>query len=69
MPISRINNAGNLDMKIPNEYIDLLAKYNFIKKDINDLNVFKYQALNNLTPHYLEKIKLEKERWWYLKNY
>ena len=61
-------NSGDLDIIIPHDYIDLLAKFNIIQKDINHLNQFKQCTLNIMKPLYIEKINLQMQRQWYL-NY
>ena len=66
--LSEKKNSENLDVIIPHDYIDMLAKFNIIEKNINDLNQFKQCALNIMKPLYIEKINLQMQRQWYL-NY
>ena len=65
---SEKKNFEDLDVIIPHDYIDMLAKFNIIEKNINDLNQFKQCALNIMKPLYIEKINLQMQRQWYL-NY
>ena len=65
IPFGR-ENSGKLEIKIPSDYIDQLARNNIIKKDINHLNELKIHILNMMTPAYIEKINLEDQRQWFL---